>query len=113
MLANALLKRPAAHHLLESATKPALSATLMNLNRHQQPQQEQRSGAHTDIQFPNFDAYRYDACKDTTGKGSTRTADDRRGLPHAIFYGGFCFIKTQNLMIKRSCSWVLTLLHFR
>jgi hypothetical protein len=88
MLANALLKHPAAHHLLESAAKPALSATLGN-HRHQQPQQEQRSGAHTDIQFPNFDAYRYDACKDTTGKGSTRTADDRRGLPHAIFYGGF------------------------
>jgi hypothetical protein len=49
MLANALLTS-------SSTTFVGVAAKPGNLNRHKQPQQEQSSGAHTDIQFPNFDA---------------------------------------------------------
>lgn len=57
--------------------------------------------AHTDIVFPNFDSYRHDVCKDPTGEGSRESVDDRRGLPHAIFYGGF--FKNKNLLKLLNC----------
>jgi len=42
--------------------------------------------AHTDVTFPNFDAYRNEASKDPH-KPARETDDEKKGLPIAIFYG--------------------------
>lgn len=42
---------------------------------------------HSDVTFPNFDAYRDKNTLDPN-KSASETEDDRRALPNALLYGG-------------------------